>query len=163
MALPSDRRQALGMSAGGLALACDALSLGHVNDSKGVALAILGLPSSRAPAERPADMQIKAGAHGRFFASAEVNGRPTAVLVDLRASSVALAFDAARHAGVCVRDSDYIQRVSTANGLAGVAIQRNMPAVVTEPGSLATSLLGMSLLARLQRFGIRAGTLLLQE
>jgi len=40
---------------------------------------------------------------------------------------------------------------------------RNVPAAVTEPGSLATSLLGMSFLARLQRVDMRAGTLLLQQ
>jgi len=45
----------------------------------------------------------------------------------------------------------------------GVITVRNVPAAVTEPGSLATSLLGMSFLARLQRVDMRAGTLLLQE
>jgi aspartyl protease family protein len=76
---------------------------------------------------------------------------------------------------VLVRSSDYTQRVSTANGFARVApvvldrisigaiTVRNVPAAVTQPGSLATSLLGMTFLARLQRVDIRSGTLLLQE
>ena len=40
---------------------------------------------------------------------------------------------------------------------------RNVPAAVSEPGRLATSLLGMSFLGRLQRVEMRAGTLVLQE
>ena len=40
---------------------------------------------------------------------------------------------------------------------------RNVPAAVGEPGCLATSLLGMSFLGRLQRVEMRAGTLVLQE
>jgi len=97
------------------------------------------------------------------------------VLVDSGASIVALTYDDARRAGVFVRGSDYTQRVSTANGFARVApvvldrisigaiTVRHVPAAVTEPGSLATSLLGMSFLARLRRVDMRAGTLLLQE
>ena len=40
---------------------------------------------------------------------------------------------------------------------------RNVPAAVSEPGSLGTSLLGMSFLSRLQRVDMRGGTLVLQE
>jgi aspartyl protease family protein len=40
---------------------------------------------------------------------------------------------------------------------------RNIPAAVSEPGSLGTSLLGMSFLGRLQRVEMRSGTLVLQE
>ncbi len=97
------------------------------------------------------------------------------MLVDSGASIVALSYDDARRAGVYVRDRDYTQRVSTANGQARVApvvldrvsigdiTVRNVPAAVSEPGSLGTSLLGMSFLGRLQRVEMRAGTLVLQE
>ena len=97
------------------------------------------------------------------------------VLVDSGASIVALTYEDARRAGMYVRDGDFTQRVSTANGLARVApvmldrvsigdiTVRNVPAAVTEPGSLATSLLGMSFLGRLQSVDMRAGTLVLQE
>ena len=40
---------------------------------------------------------------------------------------------------------------------------RNVPAAVSEPGKLATSLLGMSFLSRLQRVDMRSGVLVLQE
>jgi len=185
MALSAGLRQGLGTATGWLTLACAAaVGLVSIHDFQGATRAILGLETSRAP-DRAAEPQrrahgnrivaIKAGAHGHYFASAEVNGRPIDVLVDSGASIVALTYDDARRAGVLVRGSDYTQRVSTANGFARVApvvldrisigaiTVRNVPAAVTEPGSLATSLLGMSFLARLQRVDMRAGTLLLQE
>jgi aspartyl protease family protein len=40
---------------------------------------------------------------------------------------------------------------------------RNVPAAVSEPGSMTTSLLGMSFLGRLQRVDMRSGILVLQE
>jgi len=174
------------MATGWLVLACaTAVSLVYFSEIKGAARFVLGLsaPEMRAnrqaePARGPATgptVQIKAGANGHYFASAEINGRAIDVLVDSGASIVALTHDDARRAGVYVRDSDYTQRVSTANGLARVApvvldrvsiggiTVRNVPAAVTEPGSLATSLLGMSFLGRLQSVEMRAGTLVLQE
>ncbi len=74
-----------------------------------------------------------------------------------------------------VRDSDYTHRVNTANGPARVApvtldrvsigdiTVRNVPAAVSEPGKLGTSLLGMSFLGRLQQIDIRSGVLVLKE
>jgi aspartyl protease family protein len=190
MALSAGTRQALGMAMGGLAFSCTAaVSLLYSHEITGAARALLGLDAShiiqpravqpRAEPARSAQsnrvVEIKAGAHGHYFTSAEVNGRTIDVLVDSGASIVALTYADARRAGLSVRDRDYTQRVSTANGLARVApvvldrisigaiTVRNVPAAVTEPGSLATSLLGMSFLARLQRVDMRAGTLLLQE
>jgi aspartyl protease family protein len=120
-------------------------------------------------------VELKAGTHGHYYASAEINGRPIDVLVDSGASLVALTYDDARRAGLYVRDSDYTHRVSTANGPARVApvtldrvsigdiTVRNVPAAVSEPGKLATSLLGMSFLGRLQQIDIRGGVLVLKE
>ena len=97
------------------------------------------------------------------------------MLVDSGASIVALTYEDASRAGVYVRDSDYTQRVSTANGSARVApvtldrvsigdiTVRNVPAAVSERGKLGTSLLGMSFLGRLQRVDMRGGVLVLQE
>ena len=126
-------------------------------------------------ASRGRIVELKAGAHGHYYARAEINGRPIDVLVDSGASLVALTYDDARAAGLSIRDSDYTQRVSTANGSARVApvtldrvsigdiTVRDVPAAVSEPGSLATSLLGMSFLGRLQQIDIRSGVLVLKE
>lgn len=120
-------------------------------------------------------VEIKAGANGHYYTEAEVNGRRVPVLVDTGASLVALTWDDARDAGIFTRESDYTQRVSTANGVARVAtvvidqisigdvVVRNVAAAVSEPGKLRTSLLGMSFLGRLDRFDIRNGVLVLQE
>ncbi len=169
-----------------------AFSFAYFNEIKEIARQAVGLPapagiaasaqprSHRQPeaaraASRGRTVEIKAGANGHYFASAEINGRPVSVLVDSGASIVALSFDDALRAGLHVRDSDYTQRVSTANGFARVApvmldrvsigdiVVRDVPASVSEPGSLATSLLGMSFLGRLQRVDMRAGVLLLEE
>jgi aspartyl protease family protein len=40
---------------------------------------------------------------------------------------------------------------------------RNVPAAVSEPGSLGVTLLGMSFLSRLSRVDMRAGVLVLEE
>jgi aspartyl protease family protein len=185
MASSARLRQAVGTAMGWLTLTCaGAVGLVSVPVIQGTTRAILGLEASRAP-DRAAVPQrrahanrivaITAGAHGHYFASAEVNGRPINVLVDSGASIVALTYDDAKRVGILLRGSDYTQRVSTANGFARVApvvldrisigaiTVRNVPAAVTEPGSLPTSLLGMSFLARLRRVDMRAGTLLLQE
>ena len=186
MALSAGTRQAVGTATGWLALACAAtFSLLYFSEIKSVARFVLGLPAADLHVSRPAEpprsmarartVQLKAGTHGHYYAGAEINGRSIDVLVDSGASIVALTYDDARRAGVYVRDGDFTQRVSTANGLARVApvvldrvsigdiTVRNVPAAVTEPGSLATSLLGMSFLGRLQSVEMRAGTLVLQE
>jgi aspartyl protease family protein len=120
-------------------------------------------------------VEIRAGAHGHYYASAEINGRSVDVMVDSGASIVALTWDDAGRAGLYIRDSDYTQRVNTANGPARIApvmldrvsigdiTVRNVPAAVSEPGKLTTSLLGMSFLNRLQRVDMRSGVLVLQE
>jgi aspartyl protease family protein len=132
-------------------------------------------PPRSARASSGPTVEIKAGMHGHFQARAEINGRPIDVLVDSGASIVALTYDDARRAGVYVRDSDYTQRVSTANGVARVApvvldrvsvgdvMVRNVPAAVSEPGMLTVTLLGMSFLSRLSRVDMRAGVLVLEE
>lgn len=120
-------------------------------------------------------VELRAGAHGHFRTSAEINGRPVDVMVDTGASMVALSYEDARSAGIHVRDGDFTHRVSTANGFARVApitidrvsigniTVRNVPGAVLEAGKLDTSLLGMSFLGRLQRVDMRSGVLVLQE
>src|SRR5262245_58444429 len=137
MALSAGMRRAVGMALGWLALTCAAAVSGvYFHEIKSATRTLLGLEPSR-PANLAAEpartthshrsVEIKAGARGHYFASAEVNGRPIDVLVEPGAS------------------------------LVGAITAHKVPAAVTEPGSLATSLLGMSFLA--QRIDMRAGAL----
>ena len=145
------------------------------------------LRAQRAPANRASrdvqscqtrrgrTVEIRAGAYGHHYASIEINGRSIDAMVDTGASIVALSWEDAERAGLYIRDSDYTQRVNTANGLARIApvmldrvsigdiTVRNVPAAVSEPGRLNVSLLGMSFLSRLQRVDMRSGILVLQE
>ena len=132
-------------------------------------------PRAAAAVSRGLTVEIKAGAHGHYYVRAEINGRPVDAMVDSGASIVALTYEDAERAGIYIRDRDYTQRVNTANGIARIApvvldrvsigdiTVRNVPAAVSEPGKLMTSLLGMSFLGRLQRVDMRGGILVLQE
>jgi aspartyl protease family protein len=132
-----------------------------------------GRSASRATLGRT--VELKAGAHGHFYSRVHVNGRAVQAMVDTGASIVALTFEDARNAGIHVRDGDYTHRVSTANGVARVAIVtldsvaiqdivvRNVRAAVAEPGKMTTTLLGMSFLGQLRRAQMSRGVLLLEE
>jgi aspartyl protease family protein len=181
------------MAAGWLVAAGSvAFSLVYLSEIKGLARDLLGI-QARSSAQmaganrsnrdaqlmptvaRGRTVEIRAGAYGHHYASVEINGRSVHAMVDTGASIVALTWDDAERAGLFIRDSDYTQRVNTANGLARIApvmldrvsigdiTVRNVPAAVSEPGKLSTSLLGMSFLSRLQRVDMRSGVLVLQE
>lgn len=131
--------------------------------------------ATSAPAEARARVELRAGSGGHFHAIARLAGADIDVMVDTGATMVALSYEDARRAGIFVRDSDFTQRVRTANGMASVApvtlprvtigdiTVANVEAVVSQPGRLATSLLGMTFLGRLGRAELRNGVLLLQE
>jgi aspartyl protease family protein len=120
-------------------------------------------------------VELRAGSGGHYFTRAEINGRAVEVMIDTGASMVALSWEDANRAGIYIRDRDYTQRVQTANGVGRIApvvldsisigpiTVRDVPAAVSEPGKLATSLLGMSFLQRLQRVDMRGGVLVLTE
>jgi aspartyl protease family protein len=193
MALSPGTQRAASMAAGWLFVAgAGLISLLYFHELQQAARGLLGIrPSADAHAAarpRGADhghrrrpgpsgrtAEIKAGVHGHYYASVEINGRPVEVMVDSGASIVALTYDDASLAGIHIRDSDYTQRANTANGVARIApvmldrvsigeiTVRDVPAAVSEPGKLTTSLLGMSFLSRLQRVDMRSGVLMLQE
>lgn len=120
-------------------------------------------------------VQLKAGAYGHFYSRVHVNGRAVQAMVDTGASIVALTHDDARTAGIHIRDGDYTHRVSTANGIARVAmvtldsvaiediVVRDVRAAVAEPGKLTKTLLGMSFLGQLRRAEMSRGVLVLEE
>ncbi len=135
-------------------------------------------PSEKSSASRASlgrTVELKAGAHGHFYSRVHVNGRAVQAMVDTGASIVALTFEDARNAGIHIRDGDYTHRVSTANGVARVAmvtldtvaiqdiVVRNVRAAVAEPGKMTTTLLGMSFLGQLRRAQMSRGVLVLEE
>jgi aspartyl protease family protein len=188
--LSSGVRQAVAMAGGWLfAFACLVFSVLHYDEIKTITRDMLGLPApapqavrnerpaanGRAPAVPGRVIELRASQNGHYFASAEINGRPIDVMIDTGATIVALSWEDASRAGLFIRDRDYTQRVQTANGVGRIApvtldrvsigpiTVRNVPAAVSEPGALGTSLLGMSFLGRLQRVDMRSGVLVLSE
>lgn len=125
--------------------------------------------------QSPGHVVLEAGDHGHFTATALVNGRAVPVLIDTGASLVALSHEDAGRVGVRVQPSDFTKRVRTANGIANVApvtldsisigdiTLYDIEAVVSEPGRLGTTLLGMTFIGRLSRAEMRGGVLILQK
>jgi aspartyl protease family protein len=109
-----------------------------------------------------------------FTIRAEVNGARIAMLVDTGASSVVLSADAAKAAGLPVELLKYEVPIETANGRSRAAsvvldriaiggiVERKVPALVSSPGYLKTSLLGMSFLKRLESFEVHGERLVLR-
>ena len=120
-------------------------------------------------------VELPVGSDGHFHVDAEINGRTVAVLVDTGASVVALTADDADAAGIYVTDKDFTGRIQTANGTARVApvmldrvsigdiTVRDVRAVISEPGALNVSLLGMTFLSQLDRVDMRSGKLILED
>ena len=120
-------------------------------------------------------VEIPAARSGHFFTEVEIDGHPITIMVDTGATMVALSYEDAERAGIFLNPGDFTHSVSTANGRARVApvmlhsvsiggiTVRDVRAVVSEPGRLRTSLLGMSFLGRLSRFNMRPGLLVLQD
>jgi len=123
----------------------------------------------------PGRVELRAGAHGHFSTTADINGRAVSVLVDTGASMVALSYEDAERAGIFVRPGDFTAQVRTANGVAKVAPVMldsvsigditiyDVRAAVSEPGRLGTTLLGMTFIGRLSRAEMRGDVLILQE
>lgn len=130
----------------------------------------------RQAAGRPADagteaafgseMRVGAAADGHFYVNAEVNGTPVRFMIDTGATSVALSPRDAARIGLHPAAHEFTMRASTANGivrLAPVSLREvrlgsfsayDVEAAVNR-APMAVSLLGMSLLQRLQSYEVR--------
>lgn len=110
---------------------------------------------------------------GDFNIRVAVNGKRVAMLVDTGASSVVLTAKAAKAVGLPVELLKYDVPIETANGrgkaasvvidkiAVGNIVERKIPALVSAPGDLKTSLLGMSFLSRLESFEVRGERLVM--
>lgn len=111
---------------------------------------------------------------GDFSISAQVNGARIPMILDTGASAVVLTNEAAKAAGLPLEMVKYSVNVETANGKAlaasvtldriviGGIAERSIPALITQPGQLKTSLLGMSFLNRLQGWEVRGDKLVMR-
>lgn len=122
------------------------------------------------------DVTITRRADGDFAVLAEVNGvRAQRFAFDTGASSVVLTAENAAALGIRPAESDFTQRVSTANGSVltapirldsisvGPITERNVDALVSRPGILTTNLLGQSFLQRLPSYEVRGDRLILRS
>jgi aspartyl protease family protein len=126
------------------------------------------------PAVRGLTVEISRGRSGGFQVVTHVNGARIPMLLDTGASAVVLTHEAAKAAGLPVDFLSYAINVDTANGrtraaaitidrvVVGSIIERNVPALIAQPGQLKSSLLGMSFLDRLQSWEVRGDRLLMR-
>ena len=119
-------------------------------------------------------VRIPAARDNQFYVDADVNRRSAKFLIDTGASYVALRDTDARNAGVYTSWSDYSYPVRTANGetkaafvtldemeINGIRVE-NVKAFVLKDDQLATNLLGMSFLSRIESVEARAGEMILR-
>lgn len=118
-------------------------------------------------------VRLAADRNGHFEVEARINSRSLSLLADTGATHVTLTYEDARNVGLTPTELKFTHQTQTANGIAKVApvvldrmrvgeIElRDVQAVVTEPGKLHVSLLGMSFLGALTRFEMRGRELVL--
>ncbi|MEQ1694664.1 MAG: TIGR02281 family clan AA aspartic protease [Hyphomicrobiaceae bacterium] len=120
-------------------------------------------------------VRIRRSSHGPFVARAKVNGAETMMLVDTGASSVVLKAADAERAGIDLSSLKFTVAVETANGstfcapirlrqidIGGITYQ-GVEALVSKPGNLKESLLGMSFLRRLRSYDFSGDFLTLRS
>ena len=125
-------------------------------------------------ATRNGAVEISRGRGGEFQIATQVNGASVPMVLDTGASAVVLTQEAAKAAGLPLAMLSYDVNVETANGRAraasvtldrvtvGSIVERAVPALIAQPGQLKVSLLGMSFLARLERWEVRGERLVLR-
>ncbi len=119
------------------------------------------------PVSHGRTVEIARGRAGEFQVATQVNGARVPMVLDTGASAVVLTQDAAKAAGLPLEVLAYTVNIDTANGrtraaavtlervAVGSIVERAVPALIAQPGTLKTSLLGMSFLSRLQGWEVR--------
>jgi aspartyl protease family protein len=125
-------------------------------------------------ATRGRSVEVARGQTGNFVVVTQVNGARTSMILDTGASSVVLTHDAAKAAGLPLEVLSYSVTVDTANGRTRAApvtlqtigvggiVERDVSALIAQPGQLRQSLLGMSFLNRLEGWEVRGDRLVLR-
>lgn len=118
---------------------------------------------------------ITANQGGQFEIETLVNGSHVRMLADTGASTVVLTNSDARRAGIDPDSLSFSVQIATANGnttaahvrltevtVGGISLQ-NVDALVSQPGVLRISLLGMTYLQRIGSFEISGSQLILRQ
>lgn len=125
-------------------------------------------------ATRGRTVEVARGGGGNFVVTMQVNGARLSMILDTGASSVVLTHDAAKAAGLPLEVLSYSVPVDTANGRTRAApvtlqsvgvggiVERDVAALIAQPGQLRQSLLGLSFLNRLEGWEVRGDRLLLR-
>ncbi|KJS21357.1 MAG: hypothetical protein VR78_00305 [Hoeflea sp. BRH_c9] len=120
-------------------------------------------------------VSIRKSLNGHFEAAGSVNGQAVDFLIDTGATSIALSHEDAMSIGFSEQDLSYTLVITTANGRARAApvrldslaigsIERtSLHAMVTEPGRLDQSLLGMNFISSLTAFEMRRDEVILRD
>jgi aspartyl protease family protein len=118
-------------------------------------------------------VQISRGHAGEFALQAKINGVNAPMVIDTGATSVVLTWETAKAAGLPLELLEYNVNVETAGGhtraarltldrlAVGKLVERSVPALVVPRGQMKTNLLGMSFLDRLEKWEVRADSLML--
>ncbi|MFC7048318.1 retropepsin-like aspartic protease family protein [Emcibacter nanhaiensis] len=124
--------------------------------------------------QMPDEVRIPRGEGGHYWTDAYVEDGSITFVVDTGASHIALSYEDAEAIGLDPSDLEFDGAVSTANGTAAVARvtlssvrignieMYDVPAIVSSPGALPVSLLGMSFLNRLSSFEVEQRDLVLR-
>jgi aspartyl protease family protein len=123
---------------------------------------------------RGGTVEVARGNRGEFQIIVEINGARITTVYDTGASAVVLTQEAAKAAGLPLDFLNYSVQVETANGRARAAPvtldrirvggieERQVPALIAQPGQLRVSLLGMSFLNRLKSSEVHGDRLVLR-
>ena len=118
-------------------------------------------------------VQIARGKAGEFALHAKINGVKAPMVIDTGATSVVLTWETAKAIGLPLEMLEYNVDVETVGGhtkaarltldrlAVGHLVEKSVPALVVQRGQMKTNLLGMSFLDRLESWGVRADTLML--
>jgi aspartyl protease family protein len=132
------------------------------------------LVPGRAAVRTARTVDIVRGRNGDFQVAAQVNGVRIAMVLDTGASAVVLTQEAAKAAGLPLEVLSYTVSVDTANGrtraaavtldrvAVGDIVERQVTALIAQPGQLRTNLLGMSFLNRLESWEVRGDKLVMR-
>lgn len=119
-------------------------------------------------------IEVPMSGDGHFHLTARVNGQPVRFVIDTGATTIALAEDDARRAGIDPDSLAFVGQARTANGMVqtatvmldsltiGEIAEYDVPAVVLR-SDLDLSLMGMSYLSRFARVSIEGNRLILER